>query len=119
VTVGTEYGVYAMALWVTGLGVLVLADTGNVKWIHFELFEVSNARLPLDWSFGTINNGGYVIAIWGYEALIEIQSHHDDLINGDPQALKLFLLERDRSDELESDSAKIHGLEAKLAGILP
>jgi hypothetical protein len=115
-TVGREYVVHAMAWWRSGVGVLVLTDLGRPGWVHIDLFDVVDARLPGSWRFGVVADPEYVLALCGYEALTADVEHHDLLVYGQRDALRTFLAQRDRTYDSPQDRSILQQLEAKLDG---
>lgn len=115
VTVGEEYNVYAMALWVGGLILMVLDDLGRPHWYPLELFRVSESSVPAAWRFGYIQErvGTMApIALWGYRSLIDDPRHHEALIDRNRGALRVFLDECDRADLSVWELRKLEGLES-------
>lgn len=97
VTVGKVYDVHAMALWRSGLGVLIVDDTGAPNWKPVALFQVEDHSLPAHWKFTTVD-GADVFALWGYPSMIHDESHHDALIERRRAALDVFLRETSGTD---------------------
>ncbi|GIE87948.1 hypothetical protein [Actinoplanes regularis] len=90
ITVGNEYRAHAMELSTYGLNVLVVVDTGWSYWVPISLFRVVDGALPAHWEFAVVENGGPVLALWGYPSLIHDPDHHDDLIEREPAAVEVF-----------------------------
>jgi hypothetical protein len=97
-TVGREYEVYAMALWESGLVVLVVDDTGLPRWQPVELFDITDHSVPVDWEFDLGARGDLVKALWGYSTLIRDPHHHDSLSELAPRALEVFWSEVNRGE---------------------
>jgi len=97
-TVGSDYLVMGMALFQTGLIVLVRDDTGRPNWYPIGLFYLVDQTIPADWEFAItdaksasgVGPAEGVAAQWGYRELIQTPSHHEELIERVPSALKIF-----------------------------
>ncbi|MCF2530796.1 hypothetical protein [Yinghuangia soli] len=101
ITLGREYYVHAMALWASGLGVLVIDDTGKPNWKPLGIFEVVDPRLPANWGFAELDPTAYVRALWGYPTLVRDIGHHDQLINRSRSA---FAVMKQESEGFQLDS---------------
>jgi hypothetical protein len=100
-TIGQQYIIYAMALWASGLGLLVLDDNEDPRWKEIELFDLADRRIPVAWEFAKIDDElSQVLALWGYPSLIRDPNHYDDLAEGKPWAMAEFLNERERRASL-------------------
>jgi len=110
VTLDQTYGVCSMALWQSGLAVLLLSDSGRPDWYHLDLFTVLGRKVPASWSFGLTPRGGPVRAIWGYESMVADAHHHDALIERELGALAVFLRECSTDDMTEHDKAHMRTL---------
>jgi len=101
-----------MSIWETSLDVLVCDDTGKPNWWPIGLFEFDHQTVPCDWEFGLLDgeaaSGGdslnKAVAYWGYKEMVRNPTHHDDLIERKPEALRVFFdeLERRRAEEGET-----------------
>jgi hypothetical protein len=98
-TVGQQYQVVGMVLWETMLLFLVKSDSGRPYAAPAGLFDRSPVRVPPDWWFavgaGVALSGPRLwerplVAIWGYKALVEDEKHLERLLEGDPDASKVF-----------------------------
>ncbi|HET9138189.1 hypothetical protein [Actinophytocola sp.] len=98
VTVGQEYAAQAITLWTYGLGVLIVDDTDRPNWKPMELFVVSDGRIPHGWQFSPVKDRDPVLALWGYPTLIRDPRHHDELIERDLGAYRIFLRETGGGD---------------------
>ena len=95
-TVGNAYAVYPMAIRNGNLGLLVLGDHARPIWCHVELFEFSDAALPVGWSFTTRDEEIFgVSALWGYLSMIQKPSHNDDLMERERSAWSDFLADNE------------------------
>jgi|HubBroStandDraft_4_1064222.scaffolds.fasta_scaffold93935_2 hypothetical protein len=104
VTLGSEYQVFAMSIWETSLHVLIRDDTGKPNWWPIGLFEFDGQMVPCDWEFALLDgpaaSGGdslnKEVARWGYREMIRNPKHHDELIERQPEALRIFFEEFER-----------------------
>jgi hypothetical protein len=95
VSVGTEYLVFGMAAYNGVIVFLVLDDTHKPNWYPIEFFSVTDPKLPADWLFSrNVANEHGIDAIWGYKNLITDPKHYEDLIEREPEALKIFEKQR-------------------------
>ena len=100
-TIGRQYTVYAMALWKSGLGYLVVDDNEDPRWREVELFDLIDSRIPVGWEFVQVDEElSQVLALWGYPILIRDPNYYDDLAEGKPQAMAEFLKECERRASL-------------------
>lgn len=105
-TVGRQYRPYAMAMFMNWLTVLVCDDYDHPVWLPIELFTVEDPRLPPRWEFasysdevtGTPGRRGRQ-AIWGYHEIVNSDSHYEQLIDGDPEARRIFAVARRLLDD--------------------
>jgi hypothetical protein len=106
-TVGRQYRSYAMAIYLGCLNVLVCDDYDYPVWLPIGLFVVEEPRLACDWEFasfrdedpGTPGKRG-LQAIWGYPEIVRSDAHYEGLIEGDPDARRVFLAVRRLADGL-------------------
>lgn len=103
---GQAYDVYAMALWESGLVILVVDDTSVPRWQPIELVEITDHRLPTDWETDIGEPSDMLKAIWGYSTMIH-DPDHDSLSELEPVALDVFWSEvsRRKANEWASDWA--------------
>jgi hypothetical protein len=90
-TVDAEYAVCAMSIYAGSLMVLVSDDTGLPNWYPIQLFRVADSGLSGSWRFASYCESAHLQALWGYEELIEDESHYDSLLERDAEALAVFL----------------------------
>jgi hypothetical protein len=95
-TVGEEYGVHAMALWESGLAILVVDDTDLPRWQPIELFSITDHRISAQWEFDFGEPADVVKALWGYPSLVRDPDHHDSLSELAPGVLEVFRSETGR-----------------------
>lgn len=95
-TIGVECDVHAMALWESGLVILVVDDTDLPRWQPIELFTIIDRRVSAQWEFGLGDPADMVKALWGHPSLIGDPDHHDSLSGLVPGALEVFRSETGR-----------------------
>jgi hypothetical protein len=113
VTDGQEYVVYAMALWLGGIIIMILDDLQRPHWYPVELFRISDSTVPRWWSFGYVREPTGAFdpqAFWGYRSLIDDPGHHAALIDRKIEALRAFLNECDVTDLPPDELRKIETL---------
>jgi len=91
VTPGQNYRVYEMALFNSGLIVLIVDDNRQPNWYPIELFDVVGGKLPADWLFAV--RGGDETgtqAVWGHPRLVTDPTLDDSLANQDSEARVIF-----------------------------
>ncbi|MCR8843765.1 phosphoribosylaminoimidazole synthetase [Paenibacillus sp. SC116] len=94
------YTVYGKHLYKGVLSYLLLGTYENLpSWYPAELFEVTNSLLPLEWYYQFFGHENSVSAVWGYKELVAIESHHDDLIEREDEAVRIFLKRKKEIDE--------------------
>ncbi len=100
VKIGEIYTVYGQHLYKGVLSYLLLGTYENLpSWYPVELFEVTNSLLPFEWYYKYFGNENNVGAIWGYKELVLLDSHHDDLIEREDEAIRVFLKRKKEIDE--------------------
>lgn len=92
-----QYFVYSMCLWEGVLKYLLIGEENLPSWYPAELFEVIDKTLPLEW-YCNVTTGMCLEGIWGYKEMVYDDNHHDDLIERDSDAIKIFL---NRKKEME------------------
>jgi hypothetical protein len=91
VSPGQSYRAYEMALFNSGLIVLVVDDNRQPNWYPIELFDVESGKLPVDWIFAL--RGGdetETQAVWGHPRLVTDPALDDSLANQDSDARVIF-----------------------------
>lgn len=99
IEVGNIYNVYGQNLYKGTLGYLLIGTYENLpSWYPAELFEVSDSMLPLEWYYQYDANS-VISAIWGYKELALNETHYDDLIEREDEAIRIFLKRKKEIDE--------------------
>jgi hypothetical protein len=100
--IGKEYVVYGISLWKELLVYLILGEGTYPHWYPSELFRVTRNELPPDWYFvrRSQEEGYDVIAIWGYQELVNSEDHFDDLSNLEQRAIDVFVERKKQVDEV-------------------
>jgi hypothetical protein len=114
VSVEEEYAVYAMALWLSGIIILILDDNRRPHWYPVELFRISEPSMPTSWLFGYVLDRVSPLnpqAFWGYESLVRDPSHHAALVDRKISALRVFLDQCDRSNLAINELRKLETLQ--------
>lgn len=101
VEVGKDYPVMGLGMFETLLAVLICDETGYPRWDPLGLFEIKVSTMPAGWEFALYDSlaasGGDAsnrwVARWGYPELVRNGLHSDELIERDPEALKIFFQE--------------------------
>jgi hypothetical protein len=98
-TVGAVYRVVGMVLWETMLWLLVRGDDGAPLNAPAGLFEQVGVGIPDTWRF-RIGSGARlegsdlwerpIVAIWGYDELVDDPNHLDRLFDGGYEELRAF-----------------------------
>lgn len=101
---GKTYIVHGVSVWVHGLVHYLLdpSDSAAPVWYPAELFRVLDARVPASWRFWHRPDATFhVIAIIGYQELVEDTSHYDGLLERNGEALRVFWARRDEAQSIE------------------
>ena len=108
VTPGQCYEVYEMALFNSGLIVLVVDDHRQPNWYPIELFEVERGNLPNNWCFA-LRSGGQAgtQAVWGHPRLVNDPALDEALAGQDSDAREVFWREVQVSGESEREEGDI------------
>ena len=97
--IGEVHIVYAQGILCNVLHYLIIGTYENLpSWYPAELFEVVNSQVHLEWYY-QFYNGEILQALWGYHELIHVESHYEDLINREDQAIRAFLKRKKEIDE--------------------
>src|SRR5262245_28806573 len=91
ITPGQEYSAYGMALFNSGLIVLILDNDRSPDWYPIELFEITDGALLSDWRFNLRSQGDDGLqAVWGPDRLVSDQAYFDSLAEHDLDAQTVF-----------------------------
>ena len=105
VTPGQSYRVYEMALFNSGLIVLVIDDNRQPNWYPVDLFNVEDGRLSADWLFAFRDGGERgTQAVWGHPRLVNDPALDDSLADQDSDARVVFWREIVIPEEKGSES---------------
>jgi hypothetical protein len=101
--VGEIYIVYGIELWGGNLHYLVAGKYQGIQQNPFfepaELFKLVDRQLSKDWYFEWLGTEEKEDAIWGYKELVfNYPQHHDNLIERDENALKIFFQRKHEMD---------------------
>ena len=103
IDIGESYEVYGIRLRRGILHYLVVNRYQGVEkkpnWCPAELFEVTNSLLPQRWYFSFQGTENLNDAIWGYEELVLVPKHLEDLIEREEDALNIFFKRKKEIDE--------------------
>jgi len=95
ISIDREYAVFGTALWQSLLLFLISDDNSLPNWYPADLFSIKDGKLGSDWFFNAYaGNEDGLQAIWGYDALVHDDTHYDALLERNPEAMKVFYLER-------------------------
>lgn len=91
--------VYGISLWSSSLCYLLMPQGEKLpNWYPSELFEVSDTQLPFEW-YVDCRIESDIRAVWGYKELVVDKDHHNDLLAGKNEALKIFMQRKIEIDE--------------------
>ena len=91
IKLGEAYNVYGILLWDNILYYLTInMYNDRPDWYPAELFEVVDYRLPFEWFYEFYGYEAHITAIWGYNELVYIKKHHDNLFEREEEALRIF-----------------------------
>ncbi|MDF2804278.1 MAG: hypothetical protein K0S61_4183 [Anaerocolumna sp.] len=100
VKIGEVFNVYGQHLFKGVLSYLVIGTYENLpSWYPVELFEVVDPMLPLEWYYGFYGYDNLISSIWGYKELVSDENHHDELIEREDKAIRIFLKRKKEIDE--------------------
>jgi len=97
-----KYVVYGICLWRGKLHYLVYDECETSSWYPCLIFALEDNKMPDIWRFRFINDADKysVQAVFGYPELVDSESHFDDLMERDGQALAIFSKRRHEIDQL-------------------
>ncbi|SFT02445.1 hypothetical protein [Marininema halotolerans] len=99
--IGHVYIVYGMYLYKDIINYLVAYSINPALpfWYPADLFKVVNQILPMEWYFShSKGTEDEITAVWGYQELMD-DKHFDDLMEREPEALKIFKKRKKEIDE--------------------
>jgi hypothetical protein len=105
IEIGKSYVVYGMCFRRHEVKYLINpGDEARPNWYPVNLFEIENSKLPTFWEFSFVpEHQEYgVPGIWGYEELARSPEHFDGLVERDPAAIAVFLINKRRTELEES-----------------
>ncbi|WP_146134774.1 hypothetical protein [Actinopolyspora mortivallis] len=74
-----------------GATILIVDDDQWPDWYPFDMFELIDNSLPVDWEVGNLKNDeGENWVFFGYPEMVQDEDHHDLLIERDISALRIF-----------------------------
>lgn len=102
-TIDKEYQVYGISIYKSELNYLVMDETRKPNWYSVGCFELTNNQIPPDWFFKHfLDNEEFLLnAIWGYQELVESQSHYEGILERDYDELVKFhqmVMKREKED---------------------
>lgn len=98
--IGEVYNVYGQHLYKGILSYLIIGTYENLpSWYPVELFEVVDPMLPLEWYYKFYGYDSVISSIWGYRELVLDENHHDDLLEREDEAIRIFLKRKKEIDE--------------------
>ncbi|MEV6522849.1 hypothetical protein AB0M43_12955 [Longispora sp. NPDC051575] len=96
-----------MALFNSGLIVLVIDDNRQPDWYPIDLFDVVDGSFPDNWLFAQRDGGeAGTQAVWGHPRLVNDPALDDSLANQDSEARVIFWREIIMPDEVEKSREK-------------
>ncbi len=100
IKIGDRFNVYGQHLYKGVLSYLLLGTYENLpSWYPAELFELEDSLLPLEWYYRYLGYDSNLSAIWGYKELVLDVEHHDNLIERNKEAIRIFLKRKKEIDE--------------------
>lgn len=96
IEVNKDYVIFGIVDFQNAIHILTIGESDFPTWYPVELFTVTVPELPPRWFFRYVGDEQGIVAIWGYEELVNDSSHYEALIEGDEQAISVFL--RRKSD---------------------
>jgi len=90
ITVDAQYRVCAMSLYAGSIMVLVCDDAGLPNWYPMQLFRVEDSKVPDGWRFASYGESTHLQALWGYDELVDDESHYDALLERRDEALAIL-----------------------------
>lgn len=101
-TTGSEYTVYAVAVWKHCLMYLICDDFNLPNWYPAASFKIIQKEIPTIWQFMYFNNSEDMEMIIGYPEIVKDREHYVALTKREPSALSIFTKAKSKIDaELE------------------
>jgi len=99
--VGDTYVIYGVNYWRGTTNYLTMNAPGSRPiWSPAELFQLIDYRIPPNWYYKYLITDDLILnSVMGYKELAMDPKHHDGLLAGDAQALKLFF---ERKQEIDN-----------------
>lgn len=91
IEVGHDYVIFGIVDFRHAIHFLVIGESGVPTWGPVELFTLTVSQLPQKWYFRYVGDEQGIIAIWGYDELVNEPSHYEALIEGDELAIDVFI----------------------------
>jgi hypothetical protein len=100
IEIGAIYNVYGQQMFKGKLSYLIIGTYENLpSWYPVELFEVVDSLLPFEWYYKFYGYDSLVSSVWGYKELVLEDAHHDELIEREDEAIRIFLKRKKEIDE--------------------
>lgn len=108
IKIGTEFIVYGLIFFPNRIDYLICLEGNNPTWIPANLFEIKDARLPMNWSicitstndnFKVLNESMNIKSIISYTDMVTSISHYTGVIERESEDLKVFFHEKDKIDD--------------------
>lgn len=104
IDIGDLYVVYGQCIYMRNgkypiLKYLIKGSKENLpSWYPAELFEVVDSLLYYEWYYSYTPKMP-LVAIWGYEEMVMLSNHYDDLIERKDEAIRIFLQRKKEIDD--------------------
>ena len=100
-TIGESYGVYGISIYKGFLNYLVINDANRPNFRYAMLFKVVDRRLPFEWYFREYTEipNCPLLALWGYDKLVNDDDYYESLVEGDRIAISDFIKAKDAIDK--------------------
>lgn len=104
IRVGDVFNVYGQHIYKGVLSYLIVGTYENLpSWYPVELFEVEESMFPLEWYYQFYGYDKLISSIWGYQELIYDEEHHDNLIEREDKAIRIFLKRKKEIDDFSNN----------------
>jgi hypothetical protein len=101
-SLGNVYMIYGISLWQNSLNYLIVPKEASLpNWYPVDLFEIMDESFYSESYFGYFGGSDDrgLNAIWGYKELVKDHQHYVDLIEREPDAIRVFLKRKKEIDE--------------------